>query len=44
MGPQKPDPIELLRKLHENGGGLDQKKADAYLEEVFEDRKHWRGE
>ena len=41
---QKPDPIALLRQLHEKGGGLDRKKADAYLAEVYEDRKHWRGE
>jgi len=41
---EKPDPIALLRRLHEMGGGLDRKKADAYLAEVYEDRKHWRGE
>jgi predicted transcriptional regulator len=41
---QKPDPIALLRRLHENGGGLDRKKAEAYLAEVYEDRKHWRKE
>jgi predicted transcriptional regulator len=41
---QKPDPIALLRRLHEKGAGLDRKKADAYLAEVYEDRKHWRGE
>ena len=41
---QKPDPLDLLRRLHENGGGLDRKKADAYLAEVHEGRKNWRGE
>ena len=41
---QKPDPVAMLRRLHEKGGGLDRKKADAYLAEVHEDRKHWRGE
>ena len=41
---QKPDPIAMLRCLHEQGGGLDRAKADAYLAEVYEDRKHWRGE
>jgi hypothetical protein len=40
---QKPDAIALLRRLHEKGGGLDRKKADAYLAAVYEDRKHWRG-
>ena len=44
MESQKPDPIAPLRKLHENGGGLDRKKAAAYLAEVYEDRKRWRGE
>jgi hypothetical protein len=41
---EKPDPIALLRRLHEKGGGLDRKKADAYLAEVHEDRKRWRGQ
>ena len=40
----KPDPLAMLRRLHEKGGGLDPKKAEAYLVEVYEDRKHWRGE
>ena len=42
--PQKPDAIALLRRLHETGGGLDRKKADAYLADVYENRKRWRGE
>ena len=37
---QKPDAIALLRRLHQKGGGLDRRKADAYLAEVREDRKH----
>jgi predicted transcriptional regulator len=41
---QKSDPVALLQRLHEEGGGLDPKKADAYLAEVYEDRKHWRSE
>ena len=41
---QKPDAVALLRDLHEKGGGLNRKKADAYLAEVREDRKHWRRE
>ncbi len=42
--PEGPDPIAMLRRLHERGGGLDQAKADSYLAEVYEDRKRWRGE
>ncbi len=41
---QKPDPVAMLRRLHEKGGGLDRVKADAYLAEVYEDRQQWRGE
>ena len=41
---EKPDPIAMLRRLHESGGGLDPARADAWLAEVREDRKHWRGE
>jgi hypothetical protein len=39
----KPDPIALLRQLHEKGGGLDRGQAEAYLADVYEERKHWRG-
>ncbi|MCX6879822.1 MAG: hypothetical protein NTW21_39360 [Verrucomicrobia bacterium] len=39
----KPDPVAMLRRLHETGGGLDRDQAEAYLAEVYEDRKHWRG-
>jgi hypothetical protein len=42
--PEKPDPIAMLDELHQRGGGLDLAKAEAYLKEVYEDRKHWRGE
>jgi Arc/MetJ-type ribon-helix-helix transcriptional regulator len=42
--PARPNPVEMLRQLHERGGGLDPAKADAYLAEVYEDRKRWRGE
>jgi predicted transcriptional regulator len=41
---EKPNPIALLQRLHENGGGLDRKEAEAYLAEVYEDRKNWRSE
>lgn len=36
---RKPDAVALLRRLHEKGGGLDRGKAEAYLAEVYEDRK-----
>ena len=36
-----PDPIAALQAYHAQGG-LDRKKAEAYLGEVHEDRKHWR--
>jgi hypothetical protein len=35
------DPITALKAYHAQGG-LDRKKAEAYLCEVHEDRKHWR--
>lgn len=35
------DPVAMLRRLHDSGGGLDPAAAEAYLEEVAEDRKHW---
>jgi predicted transcriptional regulator len=41
---QKPDPVALLRRLHEKGGGLEREKAESYLAEVRHNRKHWRGE
>jgi hypothetical protein len=39
---QKPNPVEMLRQLHDSGQSLDPQKADAYLAQVYEDRKHWR--
>jgi predicted transcriptional regulator len=39
----KPDPIAVLKAYHAKGG-MDRAKAEAYLAEVYEDRKHWRGE
>lgn len=39
---QKPNPVELLRKLFAAGQGLDPEKGSAYIAEVYEDRKHWR--
>lgn len=39
----KPDPLAMLKAYHAKGG-LDREKAEAYLAEVYEDRKHWRGE
>mgnify|MGYP001599399112 CR=1 FL=1 len=41
---EKPDPIAMLKALHASGQGLSREKADAYIAEVYEDRKHWRGE
>lgn len=38
------DPAATLRALFASGGGLDAEKADSYIAEVYEDRKHWRGE
>ena len=40
---KRPDPIAMLRRLHDEGGGLDPAKAEAYLAEVYEERKRWRG-
>jgi hypothetical protein len=41
---EKPDPIAMLRRLHESGGGIDPARADEWLAEIREDRRHWRGE
>jgi predicted transcriptional regulator len=40
----KSDPVAMLRELFASGGGLDPAKGNAYIAEVYEDRKHWRGE
>ncbi len=34
----------MLRALFASGEGLDLEKGNAYIAEVYEDRKHWRGE
>ncbi len=36
------DPVEMLRQLHEQGGGLVAEEAASYLSEMREDRKQWR--
>jgi predicted DNA-binding protein len=40
--PDKSDPVAMLEALHKSDQGLDLKKADAYLAQVHEDRRHWR--
>jgi predicted transcriptional regulator len=40
----QPDPVAKLRALFASGGGLDPEKGNAYIAEVYEDRKHWREE
>jgi hypothetical protein len=40
----QPDPVVMLRTLFASGGGLDPEKGGSYIAEVYEDRKHWRGE
>lgn len=42
--PESPDPVAMLQELFARGGGIDPHKANAYIAEVYEDRKHWRGE
>lgn len=37
------NPAAKLRELFASGKGLDPKKAGAYIAEVYEDRKQWRG-
>jgi hypothetical protein len=39
-----PDPAVMLRALFASGGGLDLEKGNAFIAEIYEDRKHWRGE
>lgn len=38
----KPDPIALLRQLHEKGGGIERTRAEKWIAEIREDRKRWR--
>ena len=40
----QPDPIEMLASLHHSDRGLSREVADAYVKEVYEGRKEWRGE
>jgi hypothetical protein len=42
--PERPDPVAMLRELFSKGGGIEPQKAESYIAEVYEDRKHWRGE
>ena len=44
VGAERADPVARLLELHAKGHGLDQRKAKAYLSEVRQDRRHWRGE
>lgn len=39
---EKPDPIAMLRRLHESGGGIDPVRAEKWIAEIREDRKRWR--
>lgn len=39
---QKPDAVEMLRQLFATGQGLDREKGEAYIDQVYEDREHWR--
>ena len=41
--PQSTDPVAILRQLLATGQGLDPKKAESYLAQVYADRKRWRG-
>ena len=42
-GRAQPNPVTMLHELHASGQGLDRKTANAYLAEIREDRKRWRG-
>lgn len=39
---EKPDPVAMLHRLHETGGGIDPQRAEKWLAEIREDRKQWR--
>lgn len=41
--PEISDPVTMLRHLQESGEGLDPKRAESYLAQVYADRKRWRG-
>lgn len=38
-----PNPIALLRRLHEKQGGIPPDRASNWIAEIREHRKHWRG-
>jgi predicted nucleic acid-binding protein len=40
--PESSDPVSMLRQMQESDP-LDPQKAEAYLAQVYQDRKHWRG-
>ena len=37
---QKPDPVAMLRELHDSGQGLDSTAVEAYLAQVYEKREN----
>ena len=41
---EKPDPISMLQRLHESGGGIAPARAKTWMAEIRENRKHWRSE
>jgi hypothetical protein len=41
--PANPDPVAMLRELHDSGQGLDPKTARAYMVEVREERRRCEG-
>jgi len=38
----RPDPIAMLKQLHAENGGIEKTRADQWIKEIREDRKHWR--
>ena len=42
--PPKPDPVAMLRQLHDSGQGLTATDAQAYLADVRRDRQQWRSQ
>ena len=38
----KLNPVEVLRQLHREGGGLTAAAAINYMEEIREDRRQWK--
>jgi len=41
---ERTDPATMLQDLFARSGGIDPSEADAYIKEVYEDRKLWPGE